>query len=110
MTKEKGTKHDAEKIPLDLLPQDALDEIGRVLAFGEKKYATANWAKGIEMRRLIAAAMRHIGQFNNGEDIDKESNTSHLANAACNLMFAIWMYKNRPDLDNRWVKTLKKEE
>ena len=79
-----------------------------VLAAGEKKYGTANWANGIEMRRLLSAAMRHLGQFNKGEDFDEETKTLHLANAATNLIFAIWMYKNRSDLDNRWVKGIKK--
>lgn len=65
-----------------------------------------NWAKGIEMRRLLSAAMRHIGQFNSGQDLDEESQTLHIANAACNLLFAIWMYKNKPELDNRWAKEL----
>jgi hypothetical protein len=62
------------------------------------------------MRRLLSAAMRHIGQFNSGEDFDSETSTIHLANAAANLLFAIWMYKHRPDLDNRWAKTLGEEE
>ncbi len=109
MNSDKGLKYDSEKPPMDLLPYEALEEIAKVLAFGEKKYQTANWAKGIEMRRLISAAMRHLGQFNNGEDFDDESKTLHLANAACNLMFAIWMYKNRPDLDNRWIKSIVKD-
>lgn len=105
MSKEElGKKFDSEKPPMDLIPYDALVEIAKVLAYGEKKYATANWTKGIEMRRLLSAAMRHIGQFNNGEDLDEESQTLHLANAATNLMFAIWMYKNKPELDNRWAK------
>lgn len=99
-----GLKYDAAKAPMDLLPFESLEEIAKVLAAGEQKYGTANWAKGIEMRRLIAAAMRHLGQFNNGEDYDDETKTLHIANAACNLLFAIWMYKNRPDLDNRWAK------
>lgn len=100
----KGLKFDAEKVPLDLIPYDALVEIGKVLQAGEKKYGTANWSNGIEMRRLLAAAMRHLGQFNNGENIDEETQTLHIANAATNLLFAIWMFKNRPDLDNRWAK------
>lgn len=89
---------------MDLIPYESLEEIAKVLAFGENKYQTANWTKGIEMRRLISAALRHIGQFNSGEDRDSESETLHLANAATNLLFAIWMYKYRPDLDNRWAK------
>lgn len=99
-----GLKFDGGKPPLDLLPYEALAEVAMVMAAGEVKYSAGNWAKGIEMRRLISAAMRHIGQFNSGQDYDEETNTLHLANAVCNLLFAIWMYKKRPDLDNRWIK------
>ncbi len=101
-----GTKYDEGKAPMDLIPYESLEEIARVLAFGEKKYTAGNWTKGIEMRRLLSAALRHIGQFNSGVDLDEETQTLHIANAACNLIFAIWMYKKRPDLDNRWIKEL----
>lgn len=104
MQKVVGKKFDSSKAPMDLIPYESLQEIALVLAVGEKKYGTANWANGIEMRRLLSAAMRHIGQFNSGEDLDEETQTLHIANAATNLIFAIWMYKKRPDLDNRWVK------
>lgn len=106
----KGKKFDSEKAPMDLLPYESLEEIAKVLAAGEKKYGTANWTGGIEMRRLISASMRHLGQFNSGEDFDEETGTLHLANSACNLLFAIWMYKNRPDLDNRWAKPKEEPE
>jgi len=99
-----GVKHDSQKIPLELLPSEALFEIGKVLQAGKEKYGTANWAQGIEISRLLGAAMRHIAQFNGGEDFDEETKTLHIANAACNLLFAIWMMKNRPDLDDRWDK------
>lgn len=100
----KALKFDSEKPPLDLIPSIALFEIGKVLAQGAKKYKRANWAQGIEISRLTSAAMRHISQFNSGEDLDNECKTLHLANAATNLIFAIWMYHNRPDMDNRWEK------
>ena len=109
MSESKGIKYDQEKPPMDLIPYESLEEIAKVLAAGEKKYGTANWANGLEMRRLLSAALRHIGQFNSGEDVDSETQTLHLANAATNLLFAIWMYKNRPDLDNRWIKTVDKK-
>lgn len=109
MNRKLGRKNDKKKAPLDLLPYDSLEEMAFTLAAGEKKYGTASWAKGLELRRLISAALRHIGQFNSGEDFDTETETLHLSNAAVNLVFAIWMYKNRPDLDNRWIKTIKKK-
>jgi hypothetical protein len=106
--KQGGVKFDNGKPPMDLIPYDSLVEIAKVLGYGEKKYATANWAHGIKQRRLLSAAMRHIGQFNSGEDVDSETGISHLAHAACNLIFAIWMQKNRPDMDDRWIKSIPK--
>lgn len=106
----KGQKFDSEKEPLDLIPTEALFQIGKVLAQGQNKYGRANWAKGIELSRLISASMRHILKFNSGEDFDDETQTLHLANAATNLVFAIWMFYNRPDMDDRWIKGLKKDE
>lgn len=102
-----GTKFDQGKAPLDLLPSDALLSVAEVLAFGEKKYAAGNWAKGLEYRRLISAALRHIGAFNAGEDKDPESGLSHIAHASCCLLFLLSMEKRRPDLDNRWDKPSK---
>lgn len=100
----KGVKHDEGKEPLDLIPYEAEQAIARVLAFGEKKYGAGNWSKGIEYRRLISAAKRHIGAFNSGLNKDEESGESHIAHAACCLMFLLYMEEKKPELDNRWVK------
>lgn len=103
-----GKKFDQQKPPLDLIPPEAIFEIGKVLEAGRKKYGKANWAKGITVSRLLAAALRHIFQYLMGEDLDEETQTLHTANAATNLMFAIWMIKNRPELDDRWTKSVKR--
>ncbi len=99
---EAGKKFDQLKAKHDLLPYEALDEIAKVLSFGADRYGRFNWQNGIEYSRLISAAYRHLGKFNNGEDINTEDgNTLHLANAACNLLFLIWMTKHKPELDDR---------
>jgi hypothetical protein len=87
---------------MDLVPYESVAQIAEVLGFGAQKYDAHNWRKGIAMSRLIAAAERHIGQFKDGEDRDPESGLSHLAHAGCCVLFALWMYTNRPDLDDRW--------
>lgn len=108
--KPTGKKFDNNKIRLDLIPSESIEEIGRVLTFGCIKYGQANWAEGIHYSRLIAAAKRHISTWEKcEEDIDPETNTSHIANAATNLLFLLWMIKNRPDLDDRWQKKFKKK-
>lgn len=106
--KAKGVKFDSNKVPLDLIPYEALEEIGKVLGFGKDKYGKANWANGISYSRLIAAAMRHLNQYNAGLDLDDESSLNHISHAACNLVFLLWMQKHRPDLDDRWIKDVKK--
>jgi hypothetical protein len=99
--KEKGLKFDKNKEPLQLLPYESLKEIAKVLDFGAQKYGIYNWKKGIRYSRLIGAALRHIYKFNEGIDLDEETKTLHIANACANLMFLIWMYIHRKDLDDR---------
>lgn len=101
---DKAKKFDSDKIPIDLIPSEALFEIGEVLKFGKEKYGRSNWSKGIQHSRLIAAAMRHLLQYNSGENLDKESGRSHIAHCATNLVMLLWLMEHRKDLDDRWVK------
>ena len=82
-------KFDQNKSPLELLPPDALFAIADVLAFGAKKYATHNWAKGFAWSRLSGAALRHLFAWSRGEKADPESGLSHLAHAGCCLLFLL---------------------
>jgi hypothetical protein len=99
-----GLKHDQDKPDLSLIPKEPLWELARVLMAGEKKYGRDNWRNGIDINRLTAAAMRHITQFNEGENVDDETKTNHLMNATANLFFAFWMLNNKPKHDNRGNK------
>lgn len=100
----KAMKFDSDKAPLDLIPYEAQEEIAKVLGFGAKKYARGNFTKGLEYSRLIAAALRHLNQFNSGEDKDPESGLSHIAHAGCMIAFLLYMEKNKPEMDDRWAK------
>lgn len=104
-TNESGLKFDTGKPPMNLLDRHALEEIGRVLAFGAVKYGPEQWRGGIRYSRLIAAAMRHLTAYNSGEDTDPETGLSHMAHLGCCVMFLLWMEKHRPDLDDRWRPT-----
>lgn len=99
---EGGVKFDADKVRVDLIDADALEELAKVLTFGAQKYAEDNWRKGISYRRIIAAAFRHLLCIMRGRDYDEETNLPHAAHLMCCAMFLIWMMKNRPDMDNRW--------
>lgn len=103
---KKAHKYDQDKPPLDLIPYSALELEARVLAFGAKKYDRNQWRKGMDWSQLLAAAMRHIGAFNAGEDIDTESGLSHLGHARCCLGFLIEYQKEGLGIDDRYrVKT-----
>ena len=84
-----GTKHDEGKLPLHLIPRVAYEALGRVLAFGVKKYDAWNWAKGMDWSRNYSAAMRHMTAWWDGEDKDPETGYSHLWHAFTDIMFLI---------------------
>ena len=81
-----AVKNDIAKPPMDLLSTCWLEGVARVMGFGAKKYAKDNWRKGMLWSRLIAACLRHLLSFNDGEDRDPESGESHLLHASCCLM------------------------
>lgn len=97
-----GTKHDQEKVRLDLLSSRWLTGTGAVLTFGAKKYDDHNWRKGIKLSRLLAACLRHLFAFLGGEDRDPETGLSHLYHASCCLMFASELHETMPDMDDRY--------
>ena len=84
---EPGVKHDAGKPRLDLIPFDALNDIGLVLDYGAKKYGERNWEKGMSWGRCFGALLRHLGAYWAGEDLDPETRLPHLAHAGCCLLF-----------------------
>lgn len=100
--KSTGLKYDAEKVRVDLLDPEWLEQVGSVLTFGARKYAAHNWRGGISYSRLIGACLRHVFAILRGEDTDPESGLPHSAHASCCLMFLSWMMTHRKDLDDRW--------
>lgn len=85
-----GEKHDYLKPEHDLLPPRALESVVDVLTYGARKYARDNW-KFVEnaRSRYYNAAQRHLGAWRRGEKVDSESGFSHLAHAACSILFLL---------------------
>jgi hypothetical protein len=99
---DSAVKHDDNKPPMNLLSREALEQTAMVMAFGKEKYAAHNWRKGFAWSRPLSAAIRHIIAFNDGEDKDSESGLSHLAHAACCIMFLLEFEKTHKHLDDRF--------
>ena len=89
ISEEGGTKHDQGKPELDLIPTTALIAEAAALSYGKQKYGRNNYKKGFEYSRLIAACLRHLMAFKDGEDKDSESGASHLGHARACLAILI---------------------
>lgn len=92
---------DPEKPRLSFLPKEAVWEIGKAFSYGEIHYGANNWKNGLKVTYLIDAALRHIFQFLDGENLDSKSKCHHLGSAIANLCMAIWMLARKPELDDR---------
>lgn len=96
-------RYDSDKPRMDLLSPIALEGTAQILTFGAKKYAANNWRKGMDWNRCISSAMRHLNQFQKGEDYDPESGLPHLDHLACNIMFLQEYFRTHKHLDNRYI-------
>ena len=86
-------KYDAGKPMWDLLQWDAVEEIVKVLTFGAERYGAYSWKEVEGARdRYMAALMRHIKAWYQGEEIDPDSGIHHLGHAGCCLLFLLQGY------------------
>ena len=92
-----GTKHDNDKLRMDLVPPSAIEALAGVLGFGAKKYGDYNWKKGIKHSRLYAAALRHLMAYWQSNTFDDESGLNHLHHALSNIAMMI----DSPEHDDR---------
>tara|TARA_R110002111_G_scaffold124359_1_gene188455 strand:- start:93 stop:488 length:396 start_codon:yes stop_codon:yes gene_type:complete len=108
-SKEKGSgaRYNNGKPDFSLIPLCTLADEARVWEYGKRKYASWNWAKGMDWSIPFACAMRHLSAWQRGEENDEESGLPHLAHAMCNLRM-LTLYKDVfPDGDDRPTAELK---
>lgn len=103
----RAATHDDGKPPLACLPLKALREVAMVQLYGQQKYGDFyNYKKGMELSRNASCAMRHIADYMDGQDMDVESGRSHLAHAACRLLFMLENLADGTAVDDRYKKSL----
>ncbi len=78
------------KPDLSLVPPAASLYLAAAFTDGAKKYGPYNWRENaVKNRVYIAAALRHINQYLDGEDIDPTSGRPHVGHAlACLAIIA----------------------
>lgn len=97
-----GHKDDQQKNRVELLPFDALLELGKLFTFGASKYEDRNWEKGIKFSRIYGAMMRHAWLWWLRKDIDEESGMNHMVHAAWNaLILVTYILRHMDEFDDR---------
>lgn len=104
--KEEALRFNEGKNMLDLVPPIVVEELGKVLTFGAKKYGRFNYRKGMKWSKCIASLKRHLIAFEKGIDFDDESGLLHLSHILVNSMFLLEYTNLHPELDDRdlWYK------
>lgn len=79
----------------DLLPACAILRLARVYESGATKYDERNWEKGIPVHSFIDSGLRHLLSY-----LDGLTDEDHLAQAAWNILGAMWTEEKRPYLQD----------
>lgn len=74
-----------KKPPIDLVPPSALIHFAMAMKNGAQKYGPFNWRdEKISARIYVGAALRHILEWLDGEELADDSGVHHIAHAgAC---------------------------
>ena len=98
-----GLRYNTGKLRWSLVSRKALAPMVRVLMFGAEKYDDHNWKKGLKYTEVTESLQRHLDDFVDGEDNDKESKLAHVGHILCNAMFLSYMTLFRKDMDDRYI-------
>lgn len=107
-------RYNAGKPPLTLVPTIFIKTIGfertrlvedvaRVLDFGQKKYSAHNWRKAGPWMSVLDCAFRHMNKIARGEAHDDESGLHHYAHVGCNIAFLMEFFEQGSGTDDRYI-------
>lgn len=96
-----GIRKNEGKLRVDLVPTQAIEGIAEVLTFGLDKYPERNWSKGMPWSKVYSSMFRHMLAFWKGEDLDKESQLSHIKHILSNAAFLAEYIETYPEGDDR---------
>lgn len=92
-----GTRFNAGKPDLALIPLIGLESAAMVFAYGAQKYAPWNWAKGMNWSVVVSCMMRHLSAIQRGEDLDSESGLPHVGHLMCNALMLATFRETYPE-------------
>lgn len=80
---------------MDLLPMSALIRVSKHMEDALTHYPERNWEKGLPMHTMVDSAFRHLAKYTAGQ-----TDEDHLCAAATNLLMALWMEDNKPEMQD----------
>ena len=101
-----AAKNDQAKADLSLIPQIFLTEVAKAFMVGEAKYGRYNYTKGHKSSQLIAAAMRHLTAYNDGEELDPTDGQPHLGSVGACIAMLLRQQELGTLNDNRFSKVI----
>ena len=81
---------------ISLVPTEELLRVATHYTKGAEKYGENNWRLGQPSSVLYDSAQRHLLSWWQGDTTE-----DHAAAAVWNIMCAMWMEKNKPEMDDR---------
>ena len=85
-----------DKLRWELLPLEDVEDIVSVYTAGAKKYGPDQWQNLPDgIRRYKAALLRHLVEFDKGNEIDEETGCRHLAAVAWNAIAMLHISKQQ---------------
>lgn len=87
---------DAGKPKMSLIPHEELIRVLDRYRTGADRFGANNWKNGMKLTELYDSAQRHLTSWFMGDTTE-----DHAAAAVWNIMGAMWMEKNKPEMDDR---------
>ena len=102
-----GKKLDNGRVALELVPPEHVKNVASVLqaVIDSGKYERNDWRKGDcpEWSRVMSSILRHLASFQEGDEMDPDTNLPHLWHASCQLMFLSYYVNHSLGEDDRHV-------
>lgn len=117
-TTDYSIKYDQGKHKLSQFPREAMEAVVEVMEYGARKYGKGSWNR-VEVERYIDAAARHLYAMQdideNGRECvnlskkDDESGLEHLYHLACNIVYAVALYRREKNEKGLYVTDPQKD-
>jgi len=85
----------------DLIPVQPWWTVAELYGRGARKYEDRGWERGYDWSLSYAALMRHAQQFWDGEPLDEETHSPHLAAVVFHALALLEFSATHPEFDDR---------